>query len=112
MAQTAAYELSGQNMRVNAICPGLIEVDPCSALFSDADIGTDGYDQSWPSSGQIGGQGEQIWSAEPADPAGSGCWYVICTSLNGSEGPSEVAQVALFLASSESDEADGEAEDV
>jgi len=26
MAQTAAWELTGQNIRVNAICPGLIEV--------------------------------------------------------------------------------------
>ena len=26
MAQTAAFELTGQNVRVNAICPGLIEV--------------------------------------------------------------------------------------
>jgi NAD(P)-dependent dehydrogenase (short-subunit alcohol dehydrogenase family) len=26
MAQTAAYELTGQNVRVNAICPGLIQV--------------------------------------------------------------------------------------
>jgi len=26
MAQTAAWELTGQNVRVNAICPGLIEV--------------------------------------------------------------------------------------
>jgi NAD(P)-dependent dehydrogenase (short-subunit alcohol dehydrogenase family) len=25
MAQTAAYELTGQNVRVNAICPGLIQ---------------------------------------------------------------------------------------
>jgi len=26
MAQTASYELSGQNIRVNAVCPGLIQV--------------------------------------------------------------------------------------
>jgi NAD(P)-dependent dehydrogenase (short-subunit alcohol dehydrogenase family) len=26
MAQTAAYDLTGKNIRVNAICPGLIEV--------------------------------------------------------------------------------------
>lgn len=26
MAQTASYELAGQNIRVNAICPGLIQV--------------------------------------------------------------------------------------
>jgi NAD(P)-dependent dehydrogenase (short-subunit alcohol dehydrogenase family) len=26
MAQTASYELAGQNLLVNAICPGFIEV--------------------------------------------------------------------------------------
>ena len=38
MAQTAAWELTGQNIRVNAICPGLIEV---SRLYLNVD-GADG----------------------------------------------------------------------
>lgn len=33
VAQTAAYELVGQNIRVNAICPGLIETPMTSATF-------------------------------------------------------------------------------
>jgi NAD(P)-dependent dehydrogenase (short-subunit alcohol dehydrogenase family) len=33
LAQTSAYELAGQNVRVNAICPGLIETPMTSATF-------------------------------------------------------------------------------
>lgn len=34
MAQTSAYELAGKNIRVNAICPGLIETNMTKALFT------------------------------------------------------------------------------
>lgn len=33
LAQTTAYELVGTNIRVNAICPGLIETDMTRAAF-------------------------------------------------------------------------------
>jgi NAD(P)-dependent dehydrogenase (short-subunit alcohol dehydrogenase family) len=36
MAQTAAYELTGQNIRVNAICPGLIQTDMTKLAFDYA----------------------------------------------------------------------------
>lgn len=36
MAQTSAYEFTGQNVRVNAICPGLIETPMTMALFDMA----------------------------------------------------------------------------
>lgn len=36
MAQTAAYEFAGQNIRVNAICPGLIQTDMTRAAFDIA----------------------------------------------------------------------------
>lgn len=36
MAQTAAYEYTGRNVRVNAICPGLIETTMTMALFDMA----------------------------------------------------------------------------
>ena len=35
MAQTASYELTGQNVRVNAICPGLIQVSLYLSLLPD-----------------------------------------------------------------------------
>lgn len=36
-AQTSAFELAGQNIRVNAICPGLIEV--CISALNVPDVG-------------------------------------------------------------------------
>lgn len=39
MAQTASYELFGQNIRVNAICPGLIQTDMTKGLFELAKMG-------------------------------------------------------------------------
>lgn len=36
MAQTGAYEYAGYNIRVNAICPGLIQTDMTAAVFAVA----------------------------------------------------------------------------
>ncbi len=42
MAQTASYELFGQNIRVNAICPGLIQVSsPLSSCHYHSSSKTD-----------------------------------------------------------------------
>ncbi|BEJ04366.1 hypothetical protein CcaverHIS641_0201830 [Cutaneotrichosporon cavernicola] len=36
MAQTGAYEYAGYNIRINAICPGLIQTDMTAAVFAAA----------------------------------------------------------------------------
>ncbi|WWC91683.1 uncharacterized protein L201_006629 [Kwoniella dendrophila CBS 6074] len=79
MAQTAAYDLAGYNIRVNALCPGLIETDMTKGLFTLA---------------QVAGKSDKMGLLNPAHRQGKG---------------SEVAQVALFLASDDSSYVNGQA---
>ncbi|WWD19604.1 hypothetical protein CI109_104066 [Kwoniella shandongensis] len=79
MAQTASYDLTGKNIRVNAICPGLIETDMTRGMFTLA---------------EKAGKMDKMGSLNPALRQGLGV---------------EVAQVALFLASDESSYVNGQA---
>nr|XP_019044146.1 2,4-dienoyl-CoA reductase [Kwoniella bestiolae CBS 10118]OCF23076.1 2,4-dienoyl-CoA reductase [Kwoniella bestiolae CBS 10118] len=79
MAQTAAYDLSGYNIRVNALCPGLIETDMTRGMFTLA---------------EAAGKSDKMGVLNPAHRQGLG---------------SEVAQVALFLASDDSSYVNGQA---
>jgi NAD(P)-dependent dehydrogenase (short-subunit alcohol dehydrogenase family) len=80
LAQTAAnYTLFGTGVRVNAICPGLIETGMTRPIFERARAkGTDG----------------KIGQLNPLNRAG---------------GPEEIAAMALFLASDESSYVNGQA---
>ena len=79
LAQTAANALLGTGVRVNAICPGLIETGMTRWLFEAArERGTQG----------------KIGQLNPLQRAG---------------GPAEIAAMALFLASDESSYVDGQA---
>ena len=79
LAQTAANSLSGTGVRVNAICPGLIETGMTRALFEGArERGTAG----------------KIGQLNPLGRAGR---------------PEEIAAIALFLASDESSYVNGQA---
>ena len=79
LAQTAANSLSGTGVRVNAICPGLIETGMTKPIFDYARAkGTDG----------------KIGQLNPLRRAGR---------------PEEIAAMALFLASDESSYVNGQA---
>jgi NAD(P)-dependent dehydrogenase (short-subunit alcohol dehydrogenase family) len=79
MAQTMAFQLANTNIRVNAICPGLIETGMTAPVFEMARAkGTDG----------------KIGQLNPLKRAG----YA-----------DEIARVALFLGSDESSYVNGQA---
>lgn len=79
LVQTAAQQLSGTNIRVNAICPGLIETGMTKPLYDRA---------------RERGQEKRIGELNPLQRGGE---------------PTEIAQVALFLASDESSYVNGAA---
>ncbi|KAK4685711.1 hypothetical protein P7C73_g4435, partial [Tremellales sp. Uapishka_1] len=78
IAQTSAYALTGQNVRVNAVCPGLIQTDMTRAAFDLAE--------------KVGKQ-DKIGTLNPLLRQGLGA---------------EVAQLALFLASDDSSYVNGQ----
>jgi NAD(P)-dependent dehydrogenase (short-subunit alcohol dehydrogenase family) len=79
LVQTAANQLAGRRVRVNAICPGLIETGMTRSMFEAA---------------HAAGTAHKIGQLNPTQRAGS---------------PREIAQVALFLASDESSYVNGQA---
>jgi NAD(P)-dependent dehydrogenase (short-subunit alcohol dehydrogenase family) len=79
LVQTAAQQLSGSGIRVNAICPGLIETGMTKPMY---DVARDR------------GQERRIGEINPLKRGGE---------------PSEIAQAALFLASDESSYINGTA---
>jgi NAD(P)-dependent dehydrogenase (short-subunit alcohol dehydrogenase family) len=79
LAQTAANSLLGTGVRVNAICPGLIETGMTRALFETA---------------RERGTADKIGQLNPLQRAGA---------------PEEIAAMALFLASDESSYVNGQA---
>lgn len=79
LAQTAAFQLAGTGVRVNAVCPGLIETGMTAPVFDAARArGTQG----------------RIGQLNPLRRAGHA---------------DEIARVALFLASDESSYVNGQA---
>ncbi|KAI0124787.1 hypothetical protein BJ170DRAFT_685667 [Xylariales sp. AK1849] len=79
IAQTCAYQLAGTNIRVNAICPGLIETGMTAPTFETA---------------RARGTEEKIGQLNPMKRGGSA---------------DEIARVALFLASDEASYVNGQA---
>jgi NAD(P)-dependent dehydrogenase (short-subunit alcohol dehydrogenase family) len=79
LVQTAADALAGTGVRVNAICPGLIETGMTAPMFERA---------------RARGTGAKIGQLNPLRRAG---------------GPEEIAGAALFLASAESSYVNGQA---
>ena len=79
LVKVAATQLAGSNVRVNAICPGLIETGMTQFMFDRA---------------RSKGQDEQIGHLNPLKRGGT---------------PPEIAQAALFLASDESSYVNGQA---
>jgi NAD(P)-dependent dehydrogenase (short-subunit alcohol dehydrogenase family) len=79
IVQSAACQLGGTGVRVNAICPGLIETGMTEPLFAAA---------------RAAGSGDKIGQLNPTRRAGQ---------------PDEIARVALFLASDDSSYVNGEA---
>jgi NAD(P)-dependent dehydrogenase (short-subunit alcohol dehydrogenase family) len=79
LAQTAANQLAGSGVRVNAICPGLIETGMTRPIFEHA---------------RARGSDKKIGQLNPLRRAGN---------------PSEIAQMALFLASDASSYVNGQA---
>jgi NAD(P)-dependent dehydrogenase (short-subunit alcohol dehydrogenase family) len=79
LVQTAAQQLSGSGIRVNAICPGLIETGMTKPIYDMA---------------RDRGQEKRIGELNPAQRGGE---------------PQEVANAALFLASDESSYVNGHA---
>ena len=79
LVQTTAYSLSGTGVRINAVCPGLIETGMTRPIFEQARArGTDG----------------KIGQLNPLQRAGR---------------PEEIAAMALFLASDEASYVNGQA---
>jgi len=79
LVQSAAQQLAGSGIRVNAICPGLIETGMTKPIYELA---------------RASGQEERIGELNPLQRGGK---------------PEEVAQAALFLASDESSYVNGAA---
>ena len=79
LVKIAATQLAGANIRVNAICPGLIETGMTSFIYDRA---------------RSKGQEEQLGRLNPLKRGGE---------------PIEIAQAALFLASDESSYINGQA---
>lgn len=79
LVQSAACQLAGTGIRVNAICPGLIETNMTAPLFVAA---------------RAAGSESKIGQLNPTNRAGQ---------------PVEIARAALFLASDESSYVNGEA---
>jgi NAD(P)-dependent dehydrogenase (short-subunit alcohol dehydrogenase family) len=79
LVQTTAYQLTGKGVRINAICPGLIETGMTRPLFE--------YARSTGKEGKIG-------QLNPLRRAGA---------------PEEIARVALFLVSDEASYVNGQA---
>jgi len=79
LVRTAAQQLSGSNVRVNAICPGLIDTGMTQFVYERA---------------RAKGQEERLGHLNPLRRGGE---------------PSEIAQAALFLASDESSYVNGHA---
>ncbi len=79
LVKTAAQQLSGSNVRVNAICPGLIETSMTEFVYERA---------------RAKGQEERLGHLNPLKRGGA---------------PAEIASAALFLASEESSYVNGHA---
>jgi NAD(P)-dependent dehydrogenase (short-subunit alcohol dehydrogenase family) len=79
LVKTAAQQLSGSNVRVNAICPGLIETGMTEFIYSKA---------------REKGQEDRLGHLNPLKRGGA---------------PDEIAHAALFLASDESSYVNGHA---
>ena len=79
LVKTAAQQLSGSNIRVNAICPGLVETGMTEFVYERA---------------RAKGQGDRLGHLNPLKRGGA---------------PDEIAQVALFLASDEASYVNGHA---
>jgi NAD(P)-dependent dehydrogenase (short-subunit alcohol dehydrogenase family) len=79
LVQTAAWQLSGSGVRINAICPGLIETGMTRSIFETA---------------RAKGTDHRIGQLNPLRRAGA---------------PEEIAQMALFLASDDASYVNGQA---
>lgn len=79
LVETAAAQLVGSNVRVNAICPGLIETGMTAPIYAHA---------------RDKGRGDSIGQLNPLQRGGE---------------PDEIARAALFLASDESSYVNGHA---
>jgi NAD(P)-dependent dehydrogenase (short-subunit alcohol dehydrogenase family) len=79
LVQTAANQLAGTNIRVNAICPGLIETGMTELIYEAA---------------RAKGTAHRIGELNPLQRGGE---------------PTEIAKAALFLASDESSYINGQA---
>lgn len=79
LVQTTAWQLSGSGVRINAICPGLIETGMTRPIFEQA---------------RARGTDRKIGQLNPMRRAGA---------------PDEIAQMALFLASDEASYVNGQA---